>query len=540
MRLKFSGFTILQVIISIALMAILMAIVYFAINPAKNFAEARNEQRASDLKSLMNGLQQYSLNNNGKIYPGIDSSLRMIGTASSGCTMACTVVNDQGVGVVNNYSYQANSALNFNTGTYINTFYNNATSMLELNAAGKTAKTGTYTSSIIDAQSSVGWSSLQWLPQDKYVMQLPDNKATVNAGAAGTISMSGNQLLLHLNETSGSTFADSSGSNNNATSNNVSFTTGYFDKALQFNGSSSNLIIPNNASLNPTTALTLEAWVKWNINPSSGANWAQIIDKNVDDQYQLQHSQTNNAFEFALRTSTGRRYILGTTAPVQGVWYHIVATYDGSFMRIYVNGNFERSGAATGTINTSTTPVYIGSRTTSDRNFNGVIDEVAIYSRALSASEISSRYNAGKSELKFQVRTCPDLACASNQFVGPDLTSSSYYNASQLSNLAFSNTLIGRYFQYKIIFGTGSSSFTPRISQINISTESLNVSQTSSNDSCINFQPMLNGIELPFIPADPSNGTAAKTNYAIRQVNGIIQLYACGSESNAIIMRSFH
>jgi type II secretory pathway pseudopilin PulG len=129
---KIKGYTILQMMLTIALIAILASIVFIAINPAKNFADTRNEQRASDLRSLTNGLQQYTVNHQGKIFPGIDSKLRIIGTSGSGCNMSCTIVAAQGDPTAN-FAYSANSATAFNSGTYSNTTFNNITQMVELN-----------------------------------------------------------------------------------------------------------------------------------------------------------------------------------------------------------------------------------------------------------------------------------------------------------------------------------------------------------------------------------------------------------------------
>ncbi len=537
---KLKGFTILQMILTVALIAILASIVFIAINPGKNFAETRNEQRASDLKSLTNGLQQYTVNNQGQSFPGMDNNLRIIGTATTGCAMACTIVNAQG-DPVNDYSYTANTASAFNAGTYSNTTFNTTNQTLELNAAGKTARFGSYTSPIIDATSPANWSLLQWAPLDKYNFPLPNNKATVDTGAAGVINMSNNQLLLHLDGLASAPATDSSGTGNNGTNFNTSSVNGRLDKAMQFNGSSSYIRVPNNASLNPVSNLTVEAWVKWNITPSTGSPWAQILSKNGDSQYQLQHSQTNSAFEFALQTSVTRRYLLSTTHPAQGVWYHIVGTYDGTSTKLFVNGVQENSITQTGTINTSGVELNIGRRSNlADRYFNGDIDEVAIYNRTLTPAEILSHYNSGSANLKFQVRSCTETNCLANSFIGPDGTPASFFEAGKLDSMIFDGSLIGRYFQYKANFETGNNSFTPRISSINISSQSLNVVYSTSQDSCLDLSPLINDIEMVTIPKDPATGTSSITQYGIRLVNGTTQLYACNSELDQLIMRSFH
>jgi len=76
----------------------------------------------------------------------------------------------------------------------------------------------------------------------------------------------------------------------------------------------------------------------------------------------------------------------------QNVWYHIVGTYDGIKMRIYVNGVEKGSDNLSGNIAASSMNIGWGQ---DDRFWKGIIDEVRIYNRALSASEILERYNAG-------------------------------------------------------------------------------------------------------------------------------------------------
>lgn len=534
---KISAFTILQLILSVFLLAIIMAIVYIAINPAKHFAETRNEQRISDLFSIRNGLQQYIVNNQGKIPDGIDESLRIIGSNDAGCTTSCRVVALEGDPSVIN-TFETSSSSDFNKGSYSNTIYNPVTSMLELDNNGKLLGSGIYTSEIIDAFDTNTWQNLSWQPQDEYSFTLPNNKQTVDTGAAGVVNMSGNQLLLHFDE-AGSAISDFSGSGNNGSGVNTSLTTGQFEGAVSLNGSNSYIQIPDSSSLNPTSEISIEAWVKWNINPSTGSQWAQIINKNVDNHYQIQHNYNNSAFEFALRTNVNRRYVLSTTAPQQGTWYHIVGTYNGASLRIYVNGTLENAVSLSGTITNSTTPVRIGSRTSGDRFFNGDIDELALYNRALTPSEISTRYNAGKSKLGFQVRACEESNCADSSFIGHDGTVNTMFDAKDSSSLSFSEQLIGRYFQYRIYMETGSSSFTPRISNVAVSSQSLDISIAESVEECINLESLVNDSEMVRIPFDPLTGTTAKTNYAVRNIDGVTQLYACTSEDDKLIMNSF-
>jgi hypothetical protein len=82
---------------------------------------------------------------------------------------------------------------------------------------------------------------------------------------------------------------------------------------------------------------------------------------------------------------------LTTTTPLQvGRWYHLVATYDGTTLRAYVNGGLEGSVASGQSL--SNTPVAIAT----NPNFKGSMDEIAVYSSALSAQQVTEHYNAGR------------------------------------------------------------------------------------------------------------------------------------------------
>ncbi|MBS3108624.1 LamG domain-containing protein [Candidatus Woesearchaeota archaeon] len=74
-------------------------------------------------------------------------------------------------------------------------------------------------------------------------------------------------------------------------------------------------------------------------------------------------------------------------------WNYIAASYDGSMMKLYLNGELKKSRAASGMIQTSTTPVNIGRYVDGNGYLNGIMDEVAIWNRSLSDTEILDIYN---------------------------------------------------------------------------------------------------------------------------------------------------
>jgi len=89
------GFTLIELLIVITIIAILAAIVFVAIDPAKRFSQARNTQRWSEVTSIASAVLQYAVDNDGDYPGGVDTNLRQLGTATSGCDSPfCLEVGD--------------------------------------------------------------------------------------------------------------------------------------------------------------------------------------------------------------------------------------------------------------------------------------------------------------------------------------------------------------------------------------------------------------------------------------------------------------
>jgi hypothetical protein len=191
--------------------------------------------------------------------------------------------------------------------------------------------------------------------------------------------------------------SDSKGTNNGTLVNGAGYSQGEVGRGFSFNGVNQFLKVPDAPELNPTAALTLEAWVYVEAYPS--IDIVAIMSKedpNGVHQYQmtLWNTQGKWCFRPTIVVNGNAVYFPGTTAVQTGRWYHLATTYDGTSIKQFVNGIFDGSAPASGSVATSTQPVRIGGDEIG-WFFNGRVDEASLYNRALSELEILSIYNAG-------------------------------------------------------------------------------------------------------------------------------------------------
>jgi PKD repeat protein len=208
--------------------------------------------------------------------------------------------------------------------------------------------------------------------------------------AAVTVTVGGLVAAYSFGEGSGATTADASGKGNTGTISGASWNaSGRFGSSLSFNGSNSLVTISDSASLDLTQGLTLEAWVF----PTALGGWRSILFKPHGTQlcYVLQGSSNPSGVP-SLGLSVAPSNVMAPNPLPLNTWSHIAGTYDGVAMTFYVNGVQVASQSQTGTLATSTDALTIGGDTAGD-DWSGLIDEVRIYNRALSAAEIQADMN---------------------------------------------------------------------------------------------------------------------------------------------------
>jgi hypothetical protein len=205
--------------------------------------------------------------------------------------------------------------------------------------------------------------------------------------ARSASAQTGPVAAYSFNEGSGPVVTDATGNGNTGTLNGVAWTSGKFGGGLSFNGTSNWITVQSSSFLNLTTSMTLEAWV----NPSALSVWRTVVMKESSNGliYSLYASDTSShPSGFIRRTSDVNA--TSTTALPLNTWTHLATTYDGATLRLFVNGVQAASRAITGSIVTSSSPLRIGGNAVWGEYFSGVIDEVRIYNRALTAAQIQA------------------------------------------------------------------------------------------------------------------------------------------------------
>ena len=213
-------------------------------------------------------------------------------------------------------------------------------------------------------------------------------QVVVSVSNVGPIaSPSGLMAAYSFDAGAGSTVADVSGHNNTGTISNATWAAaGKYGSAMSFNGANAWVTIPDSSSLDFTNGMTLEAWVK----PTElGGSWRAVLVKEQPGflNYALYAHDGGPGPSGHVFVGGEDRYFSGSVVPTN-TWTHLAATYDGTAVRLYVNGAVATTLPVSGSISPSSDPLRIGGDSVWPEWFSGLIDEVRAYNRALSPAEI--------------------------------------------------------------------------------------------------------------------------------------------------------
>ncbi len=290
-----------------------------------------------------------------------------------------------------------------------------------------------------------------------------------------TYDAAGRQLTSHLTsstdaeglvaaygfeESTGTTAADSSGNGNNGTLQNLTHTVqGRFGRALEFDSTSDYVTVPDSNSLDSSGEITIEAWVR----PDVGGTNQRIVNKEGSvtgcstTAYGLYASSSSTLPQPRAYACNSNFAAPSTYKLPVGMWSHLVVTIDSArTARIYVNGSQIASGTIEKAPGASTGSLRIGGL-----DFKGLIDEVRIYNRALSQSQVHTDMTmAVDTETPSPTFTPRSGLLAAYAFEGPEGSTQAVDSSGSGRNGTFAGELYpgGRHGSGLLSFGSGEMS----------------------------------------------------------------------------------
>jgi len=297
---------------------------------------------------------------------------------------------------------------------------------------------------------------------------------------------------MHLNEDTAihnTNINDESGQGNNgilktADANTNKSSNGMLNKSLFFDGinnANGDIIVgpsSNNITGDNLQTITMAAWIK---TTSTSSQYIMSLKRSSSNSSLFSITSNNGgAGNLGIITrnhaDTSHSYLNHNGSYNDGSWHYVACVIDGLTRNLYVDGLLvasDSAGMAEVTNNTKEFTVGGFAEGYGSLQFAGNIDELSVWRRALSAIEIADIYKRGALKLRYQLRSCNDSLCDTEQFIGPDGTNASYY--SELSNLsvntaflAVTNLSANRFFQYKVYLDTSDLNYSPELKSVSI------------------------------------------------------------------------
>jgi len=211
--------------------------------------------------------------------------------------------------------------------------------------------------------------------------------ASVSVTVSNAAPPSGLVAAFGFDEGSGAAVVDASGLGNNGSVSGAAWSTsGRYGGALLFDGVDDSVAVPDASSLDLTNNLTLSAWVR----PTALSGWRTVLlkERPGSQAYSLYGASESPRPSGWLIIGSAEQQVLSPSALPVNAWSHLAFTYDGSWMRLFVNGVEVISQPQTGSASVTSGVLRIGGNSIWGEYFAGAIDEVRIYNRALTAAQL--------------------------------------------------------------------------------------------------------------------------------------------------------
>ncbi len=272
-----------------------------------------------------------------------------------------------------------------------------------------------------------------------------------------------------MKEGSGTNIADSTSNGNNGTkpaANSPNPTSGQINGAQDYSPGGGNVVaVPDSASTSPANTITLEGWTMWPIISNSSKIMQKRTSVCVNESYffgkNLNGSVYNAYFELGSASGGCPTTVFGTTSLVAGQWYYITGTYDGSNIKIYLNGNLENTQPFVSTLFDSTAQMDLGG---SGTTAGGVLDELRLSNNIRSDNWIKASYlvgadtfnNYGGEQTPNSTSSTSSTSASSPSVASPacnGIPDLFQIDASKTSVSLFLTTIVGNATSYDISYG---------------------------------------------------------------------------------------
>lgn len=197
---------------------------------------------------------------------------------------------------------------------------------------------------------------------------------------------------------------DESGNGNNGTVNGATLTTdrnGNSNAAYSFDGSSNYIEATSNSSLQVSSAYTMSLWFNSNIfnnGPYGYTLISKIAYTGWYGGYEIMIGESNSIGGVNHTGNINGNFQLPFLGMNAGNWYSVIATFNGNQLKLYVNGSLVNTVTQSGALQIGNDPLRFGRRGGGgiyDQFYNGSLDDIGIWNRALTPCEIQALYNSG-------------------------------------------------------------------------------------------------------------------------------------------------